>query len=133
MLYIELPWDQAAEDCPEYLAWKTNDYEHLTPWKKLDRQSLAYIQKILVPTPNGRYKLSDIKKYFWYNIGYETGICIFYGVFIFLSLRNFSCSFFIYSQIKMTERNALTTNTIGSESTRFVSRNQNYRQLESTL
>ncbi|KAL7294907.1 hypothetical protein TKK_0011829 [Trichogramma kaykai] len=71
LLAGELPWDQAGKDCPEYTAWRNNEYIHLTPWKKLETTALAYAQKILRHEPDARYTLEEIKNNRWFKIGYS--------------------------------------------------------------
>ncbi|XP_014211812.1 serine/threonine-protein kinase grp [Copidosoma floridanum] len=74
LLAGELPWDQACMSCLEYVAWKDYKYEQLTPWKKLDEQSLSLIRKILNHIPSSRYTLFDIKGHIWYNIRFSEDV-----------------------------------------------------------
>lgn len=64
MLAGELPWDKAASDCPEYMAWKDGKFTQ-SPWNKLDNMSLSLLRKILAPLPSSRSTIEQIKSHRW--------------------------------------------------------------------
>uniref|UniRef100_A0A8C6S478 non-specific serine/threonine protein kinase n=1 Tax=Neogobius melanostomus TaxID=47308 RepID=A0A8C6S478_9GOBI len=68
MLAGELPWDQPSESCQEYSDWlQKNTY--LPPWKKIQPMLLALLGKLLLPEPDKRISISDIKNDRWFSQG----------------------------------------------------------------
>uniref|UniRef100_A0A3P8VRM1 Serine/threonine-protein kinase CHK1 n=2 Tax=Cynoglossus semilaevis TaxID=244447 RepID=A0A3P8VRM1_CYNSE len=68
MLAGELPWDQPAESCQEYSDW-IQKKTYLPPWKKIQPMPLSLLSKLLLPCPDTRITVSNIKKDRWFIHG----------------------------------------------------------------
>ncbi|XP_019728939.1 serine/threonine-protein kinase Chk1 [Hippocampus comes] len=68
MLAGELPWDQPAEICQEYLDW-VNKKTYLSPWKKIEPVPLCLLSKLLLAKPEARITIADIQKDRWFTQG----------------------------------------------------------------
>ncbi|XP_051903123.1 serine/threonine-protein kinase Chk1 [Hippocampus zosterae] len=68
MLAGELPWDQPAEICQEYLDW-LNKKTYLSPWKKIQPVPLCLLSKLLLAKPEARITIADIQKDRWFTQG----------------------------------------------------------------
>ncbi|GFX12833.1 hypothetical protein TNCV_1975711 [Trichonephila clavipes] len=64
MLAGELPWNEATNECREFISWKACNFS-ITPWTKIDNLVLALLTKILCCSPSKRYTLKDIQNHFW--------------------------------------------------------------------
>uniref|UniRef100_A0A3Q3BSU0 Serine/threonine-protein kinase CHK1 n=1 Tax=Kryptolebias marmoratus TaxID=37003 RepID=A0A3Q3BSU0_KRYMA len=68
MLAGELPWDQPTESCQEFSDWLQKK-TYLPPWKKIQPLPLSLLSKILLPGPDARITVPDIKKDRWFTQG----------------------------------------------------------------
>lgn len=68
MLAGELPWDQPSESCQEYSDWLQKK-TYLPPWKKIQPMLLGLLGKLLLPDPEKRIRISEIKKDRWFSQG----------------------------------------------------------------
>ncbi|XP_033833800.1 serine/threonine-protein kinase Chk1 [Periophthalmus magnuspinnatus] len=68
MLAGELPWDQPSESCQEYSDWLQKK-TYLPPWKKIQPMLLGLLSKLLLPDPDKRISISDIKNDRWFTQG----------------------------------------------------------------
>uniref|UniRef100_A0A672ZPX5 Serine/threonine-protein kinase CHK1 n=1 Tax=Sphaeramia orbicularis TaxID=375764 RepID=A0A672ZPX5_9TELE len=68
MLAGELPWDQPSESCQEYLDWLQKK-TYLPPWKKIPPMLLGLLSKLLLPNPDRRITISDLKNDRWFAQG----------------------------------------------------------------
>uniref|UniRef100_A0A1A8I5M8 Serine/threonine-protein kinase CHK1 n=3 Tax=Nothobranchius TaxID=28779 RepID=A0A1A8I5M8_NOTKU len=68
MLAGELPWDQPSESCQEFSDWLQKK-TYLPPWKKIQPLPLSLLSKLLLPNPDTRITVSDIKKDRWFTQG----------------------------------------------------------------
>uniref|UniRef100_A0A8C6P7T1 Serine/threonine-protein kinase CHK1 n=1 Tax=Nothobranchius furzeri TaxID=105023 RepID=A0A8C6P7T1_NOTFU len=68
MLAGELPWDQPSETCQEFSDWLQKK-TYLPPWKKIQPLPLSLLSKLLLPNPDTRITVSDIKKDRWFTQG----------------------------------------------------------------
>lgn len=68
MLAGELPWDQPTESCQEYSDWLQKK-TYLPPWKKIQPMLLGLFGKLLLPDPDKRICISEIKNDRWFCQG----------------------------------------------------------------
>ncbi|XP_078464139.1 serine/threonine-protein kinase Chk1 [Lampetra fluviatilis] len=66
MLAGELPWDQPAMSCMEFVDWRQRRL-HVTPWRKIDSLPLALLRKVLEPDAEKRATIPEIRQNSWFN------------------------------------------------------------------
>lgn len=68
MLAGELPWDQPSGSCQEYSDWLQKK-TYLPPWKKIQPMLIGLLSKLLLPDPDRRITIEDIKNDRWFTQG----------------------------------------------------------------